>query len=143
MFGVVQGCVVANDNRVQALNVRISKRNEGSPPFVFSPRPVATKYVMPLVDERPASVPIRASSAGYMGVVDVESELKNINFALQDNPVLAYVPSSASDLYETEVPSTPYRQPHPFLFSSVVGPEKHYSKTKKLFYNTRETGANA
>tara|TARA_B100001027_G_scaffold82324_1_gene56422 strand:- start:415 stop:864 length:450 start_codon:yes stop_codon:yes gene_type:complete len=41
---------------------------------------------------------------GYVSSVDVESSLKNINFALQNSPYSEYVPSSRSMLYSKDNP---------------------------------------
>jgi hypothetical protein len=56
--------------------------------------------------------------------VDLESSLKNITFALQRDSRAAYIPSSASDLYNQAALKSSTTdvgpQPHPYLFASVV-----------------------
>lgn len=123
-------------DRVEQLNQRLYARNVASskPPMVFSPRPVQTKYVkQPIVDSHAApTVAIRAlgapveflpgDGAPFNGFsVDVESSLKNIEFALQKHPLAVYVPESTSTLYAIEPPRPqPLKQPHPLLFAHVV-----------------------
>jgi hypothetical protein len=144
MFGVVKGLYTASDDRVDELNQRIAARNDApAPPFVFSPRPVPTKYcVMPIMGEVPPSeVPIKYAPApnaaflGYMGNVDTESTLRNITFALQQDPRATYIPSTASDLYQVDVPAVPVAQPHKLLFASVAGRAKPTAPTPQIFYN--------
>jgi hypothetical protein len=143
--------------RIEELNERIYARNipSGKPPMVFSPRPVQTKYSkQPIMDVHIASsVPIKplgrpveflpADSAPFNGfMVDVESSLKNIDFALQNHPRAVYVPQSASSLYQIAPPaSQPLKQPYPQLFAKVVscasGVPSHLTPTRQVFHNVR------
>ena len=127
-------------DRIEELNNRIASRVYASEPpsILFSPRPTPTKYVkMPVVNDpvpsttklesRAAQVsflPTDARGPGVLDLVDIESTLKNMDFALQCNNRAVYVPSSKSDLYN--YPSIKSRnktlpvQPHPYLFAHVV-----------------------
>lgn len=144
-------------SRVEELNTRIYARNvpSGKPPMVFSPRPAQTKYSkQPIMDVHVASsVPIReigqpvaflpGDSAPFNGFkVDVESSLKNIDFALQNHPMAVYVPESKSSLYECPpLPSQPVKQPYPQLFSKVVtshsGVPANVTPMRQVFNNVR------
>lgn len=141
--------------RVEELNARLYSRNvpSGSPPMVFSPRPVQTKYTnQPILDVHVApTVPIRGIGApvflpgdsapfnGFTDNIDVDSALKNINFALQKHPMAVYVPESASDLYKTAPPRPQQvQQPHPMLFASVVAPPTRAPPpSPQIFNNVR------
>ena len=143
--------------RIEELNERIYARNipSGKPPMVFSPRPVQTKYSkQPIMDVHIASsAPIKplgrpveflpGDSAPFNGFrVDVESSLKNIDFALQECPMAVYMPESASSLYTIEPPkSQSVKQPYPQLFSRVVtcnsGVPDNVTPTRQVFNNVR------
>lgn len=144
MFGVVKGLYTTSDDRVDQLNQRIAARNDApTPAFVFSPRPVPTKYsVMPIMAEVPPSqtaikyAPAPPSSfLGFMGNVDTESTLRNIHYALQKDPRATYIPSTVSDLYQVEIPAAPVSQPHKLLFASVAASSKPMPSTPQIFYN--------
>lgn len=145
--------------RVEELNYRIASRIEASskPMFLFSPRPVPTKYVkMPVVhDTAPSKVklegnsqqvaflPTDAKGPGALDLVDLESTLKNMDFALQRSGRAVYVPGSQSDLYRdpsTKTKAT-VRQPHPQLFTHVVssnnGIPPHVQPATAAFNNVR------
>ena len=135
-------------SRVEELNERIRSRNIGdTPPFYFSPRPVATKYTtMPVVDERVTStVPIRcgpvfdvsshflpgtsAPICGKLDKIDIETDL----YRPKD-----YVPDSSSSLYKKSIPSTESMQPFPLLFASVRTNQNGIRSTipdKRFFQN--------
>jgi hypothetical protein len=136
--------------RVEELNARLYSRNvpSSAPPMVFSPRPVQTKYCkQPILDVHVApSVPIRNSGpvaflpgdgAPFSGFdVDVDSTLRNIDFALQRHPMAVYVPQSASDLYNSAAPRPqPVQQPHPMLFASVVAAPRAGPPASPLVFN--------
>ena len=141
--------------RVEELNARLYSRNvpSGAPPMVFSPRPVQTKYTkQPILDVYVTpSVPIRgigppvflpgdsAPFNGFTDNIDVDSNLKNINFALQRHPMAVYVPESASDLYNNQPPrAQQVQQPHPMLFASVVArPAKGPQPAPLIFNNVK------
>jgi hypothetical protein len=125
-------------DRIEELNVRIYSRTHAStqPSILFSPRPVATKYVkFPVVDDPvPSTVklearaprvdflPTDAKGPGALTMVDVESTLRSMDFALQRNGRAVYVPASKSGLYQdpSTKSSVKVRQPHPNLFAHVV-----------------------
>ena len=59
-----------------------------------------------------------APTSGFTRSVDVETTLRNQTFALQHGASQSvYVPSSASELYNVSVVSSPSVQPHPDLFA--------------------------
>ena len=139
MFGVIKGCCIKDDHRVENLNKRISDRNIPSAelPPSYSIRPVSTKYAtMPILDQRKqATIPAnncqsfsvgttfnpgnaQAPWVGYASKVHTESALRNQFFALQSADQGVYVPSSNSDLYKVEVSSRPMNQPFPGLFKT-------------------------
>jgi hypothetical protein len=145
-------------DRVEELNARIYDRfvPSGAPQMVFSPRPVQTKYAkQPVMDEHKPSIPIQrgavvrflpSSGVGPIGqyCVDTESTLKggNLFYALQKDARAAYIPGSASDLYNAPDTnsSQPVPQPHPRLFSHVVAspsPAPNVELPTQIFYNTR------
>jgi len=126
-------------SRTDELNCRILERNEpqSALPPNFSPRPVLSKYArFPMLDARmPSSVPITSNFnysaasnftppimktgpvSGFINNVNVESELRNQNYALQRGAGQnVYIPSSESDLYKVTVSSKPSIQPYPGLF---------------------------
>jgi hypothetical protein len=126
-------------DRIEELNQRIFSRVQTSntPSILFSPRPVPTKYVrMPIViDPTPPKtslelrdryvdfLPTDSKGPGALDFVDVESTLKNMDFALQRDGRAQYVPSSQSSLYKP--PQNNHRgpsiqQPYPNLFAHVV-----------------------
>jgi hypothetical protein len=146
-------------DRVEELNQRIFSRMKasGEPAVLFSPRPVPTKYVHPfpvVVDPAPPTVKLRnlskevaflptdCKAPGATDWVDLESTLKNMDFALQKNDRAVYVPSSKSDLYlKPTTKTTPVRQTHPLLFAHVVTPNSgipaNVQQSNKLFHNVR------
>lgn len=133
-------------SRVEEINQRISERIKGdNPQFLFSPRPVSTKYtLMPVIDERTypketiKTKPVfdtsrhflPGSSAPISGKIDqIDTETKLIR-------PKDYTPSPTSDLYETVIPVTPSAQPFPLLFSHVrMKPNTTAYPEKQLFYN--------
>jgi len=137
--GVMEGGYYScNVERYQVLNDRIANRNIPSEYLQssFSSRPVSTKYSkLPIVDQyKQANVPLvkaqpynigttfnpgnaEAPWSGYASNVDVETILRNQVFALQKGDKSAYVPSSKSDLYNTEVVGRQEQQTFPGLFS--------------------------
>lgn len=138
-------------DRVDELNMRISSRNDASstPGMTFSPRPVNTKYMLfPMVDAvQPTSIPIKtrqsvnflpASSAPFRDFnIEVESNLRNIRYALQADDRAIYVPSSSSDLYVNKVPKTKIIQTHPLLFVHAVSSVQHNKVKEQIFNNVR------
>ena len=146
-------------DRIEELNQRISSRVYASdtPSLLFSPRPTPTKYVkMPVVlDPVPPKVklepraqhvgflPTDAKGPGALDLVDLESTLKNMDFALQRNGRSLYVPSSKSDLYREVSTKTAaqVRQPHTNLFTHVVstnsGIPSNLSPANNIFNNVR------
>ena len=141
MFGVVNGFYLRNDEITDSINARLAERGGVymSVPYLYSPRPVSTKFVVfPVVDTPVSATAIKPGPRDpYMQNIDTESTLKNIQFARQDNPMLTYIPSSTSDLYKVSVPSTNSHQPHPLLFANVISSPKHVPKTQHAFNNVR------
>jgi len=147
-------------DRVEELNQRIYSRMKasGEPAVLFSPRPLPTKYVHPfpvVSDPLPPTVKVRHNSTdvaflptnlkapGAANWVDLESTLKNMDFALQKNDRAVYVPSSRSDLYRNpnvaNKQQKQQQQPHPHLFAHVVtsntGIPPNITPSTKLFNN--------
>lgn len=138
-YGVQQGVLYGQNERVDELNQRIHSRNYSDIPLApnFDPRPIPTKYsIFPIVNRRKdASTPIyphvdhsveinfnpgtnNAPPSGYFNNIDTETILRNQTVALQhgaDQGV--YIPSINSDLYNTTVISKPVTQPFPGLFN--------------------------
>jgi len=129
------------NERVEELNQRIEERNKPDAPLepAFDIRPIPTKYArFPVTNlrrhekgERPIhplppfeptlffSPPVgnQGPLSGFK--IDSESKLQNRFFALQKNGAgmqNQYIPSSQSDLYQTQVVSGPSDQPFPGLF---------------------------
>ena len=145
-------------DRVEELNQRLYSRLQPSesPAILFSPRPVPTKYVkMPVVNDPPppsrpiesraqtvAFLPTDARGPGVLDLTDIESTLKNMDFALQKDSRAYYVPSSKSDLYKNLAPKpTAVQQPHPNLFTNVLsqntGIPPNVTLPKSIFNNVR------
>lgn len=126
--------------RTDELNARILERNEPESPLPpnFAPRPVLSKYArFPMLDSRTkATVPITPNEnysltsnftppvmktgpvSGIINNINTESELRNMNYALQKGAGQdVYVPSSDSDLYKVTISSKPSVQPFPGLFT--------------------------
>ena len=137
--------------RVEELNARIAGRFRASsaPEVTFSPRPASTKYMLfPIVyavppsqaaiASQPAVAFLPGNSAPFSGYsIDAESELRNINYALQADYRAVYVPSSQSDLYVTHVPKESGRQPHPLLFVHAVSTQPRLKVKEQIFNNVR------
>jgi hypothetical protein len=146
-------------DRIEELNTRIASRVHASeaPSVLFSPRPIPTKYVkMPIVNDpipsgtrlesrgqHIAFLPTDARGPGVLDLVDIESTLKNMDFALQRNNRAVYVPSSTSDLYQKVSTKTSVDTPqtHPRLFTHVVsndsGIPSHIKTSNSIFNNVR------
>jgi hypothetical protein len=135
--GLPEYLYYGQNERVDELNKRIESRQFPDSPLEpnFSPRPVPTKYALfPIVNRRKELkepvVPYleyngktnfnpgtqNAPPSGYINNIDIETVLRNQAFALQKSDQSVYVPSSNSDLYKVEVPSTYVEQTHPLLF---------------------------
>jgi hypothetical protein len=137
--------------RVEELNARIASRFRASsvPEVTFSPRPTSTKFVLfPMLDAVPPSrVPIHSRPAvnflpgtyapfsGYE--IQVESDLRNIGYAIQKDYRSVYVPSSDSDMYVSRIPKEPTRQTHPLLFTHVVSSHQFPKFKEQIFNNVR------
>lgn len=139
IYGLPDYLYVGQFARTDELNARILERHESQSPLPpnFTPRPVLSRYArFPIIDARmPSNVPIEPNYnyslttnftppinrngpvSGFINKVNTESELRNINHALQKGAGQdVYIPSSQSDLYKVTVPSKPSVQPHPGLF---------------------------
>lgn len=123
MENVIRGAAYCYQNRTKELSDRIYKRNVPNVPLEmnYDPRPVSTKFVQfPIVDCRlPTMVPCQRRAVyntsqmfggsstslpfnGYQNNIDTESKLKDIIFPLQSCPQAKFIPSSNSDLYNTQ-----------------------------------------
>ena len=128
MNQAIKGAYYCNQYRTTELSERIYKRNQSTIPMQmnFDPRSASTRrIVMPIIDcNRPSFEKIErrpvfntelncSSNAdslpfnGYQHNIDVESKLKNINFALQAAPQSKFIPNSKSDLYDTSYLTPP------------------------------------
>lgn len=159
LYGVQQGIIYGQNERVDELNERLYSRNIPDISLApnFDPRPVPTKYALfPLINRRKESnvrinpmvnhnVDINFNPSnrvgppqGYIVNVDVETMLRNQGIALQhgadDN---VYVPSSNSDLYKVFVPSKPSVQPHPELFNKQTYQTYNANNVHKNIGNSR------
>lgn len=136
--GVIEGVYYNNLHSNQELNQRMSERNIPSD-FLepkYSSRPVSTKYSnMSIIDQyKQVNVPLynvpvynvgkvfypgtsEGPWSGYMTNIDVETLLRNQTFALQKSDRAYYVPSTNSDLYNTQVLGSHEEQPFPGLFA--------------------------
>ena len=154
MYGVIRGLKLCNQDRVDQLNERIYGRNLPSsvPQMQFDPRPVPTKYCNPFpvtaipsphpkvpIVVRPtfdtSKVFLPGDSAPWNGFdVNKESQLRNINFALQKCPQAHYVPSTSSDMfpafsYPTVLSSNAVEPPK--LSPVVPGESVFYNDTRQ------------
>ena len=123
MYGVIRGYEVCNMERNLELDERIYSRNIPSAPLQpsFSIRPVPTKYeLMGIYDRRaPVTVPMQkfptynvsstfnpgtaqAPWSGFASHINTESELRNQFLVPQDCGQSMFIPSSTSDLYQSD-----------------------------------------
>jgi hypothetical protein len=136
--GVQQGVVIGQQSRVDELNDRIHSRHFPDRELApnFSMRPTPTKYVrFPIANIRtPGNEPIRsyiphstadnfnpgtsnAPVGTYLANVDVETQLRYQPYSVKYNTHHdIYVPSSSSDLYNTQVYGRREEDTHPLLF---------------------------
>ena len=139
IYGIPDGVLYGQNDRIDELNDRLSQRHFSDSPLEpnYDPRPVQTKRTLfPIVKnarhttEPSLQYPVYntsanfnpgnriAPTAGFRQNVDVETVLRNQTFALQRGASQSvYVPSSASELYNVSVVSSPSIQPHPDLFA--------------------------
>ena len=141
IYGLQQGIIYGQNDRVDELNTRIQSRHYPDAPLEpnFSPRKISTKYsLFPVLSNHPVSTEIQipkfshnvstnfnpgtrnAPPLGYVNNIDVETILRNQTTALQhgaDQGV--YIPSSNSSLYNVSTPasSTSGEQLFPDLFT--------------------------
>lgn len=135
------------------INNRMEKRNYSDTPLNpnYNPRPISTKYTHLQVYQgrKPAHETLLkypefetqnnfypgsqdAPFAGYSNNVDLETILRNQTSKLQHGAEqAAYIPSSNSDLYRTQmaIESQPMQQPHPNLFK-----QEKYAPTNNNFH---------
>jgi len=139
MSNVHQGLYLGQYDRTEELNERLMDRNIPSALLKpnYDPRPMGTKRVRfptnqpPMceggeryyLEYEPEKVfyggDSKAPVDGFMRNLSKETDLRNQTRVLQRNdPLSTYIPSSASDLYNTTVPisMTEAPQPHPELF---------------------------
>jgi hypothetical protein len=131
----------SNLNKNEEFSERMFNRNIPSSNIdvQFSMRPISTKYtLMPVIDQyKQSNVPIIISTTynvgkvfnpgndmgpwnGYSNNVDIETLLRNQTFALQNCDQSVYVPSSTSDLYNSDNIETNQMQPYPKLFEPAM-----------------------
>ena len=137
MYGVVNGLYYCGINESEELSKRFRERNIPSAPLEarFSLRPTSTKYnFMPIVNDKvPSTTPVQCKEtynmsttfnpgtaqgpwSGFATNINVESELRNQNYALQRSEAGIYVPPSNSDMYHVQMGESNDIQPHPALF---------------------------
>lgn len=171
LLGVHEGVICGQNERLDELNLRLVDRQFPDSPLApnIDVRPVQTKYTkFSVLDKHPyskvesnkfSSYEIKnnfnpgsdkAPVSGYFSNVDLESDLRNQKYALQKGAHQnAYIPSSKSDLYKTEVVYRPSTQTHPLLFkkpsietntnnieSSNIGKNKLFNHTRTQLRNT-------
>jgi len=142
MYGVVHGVFYGQNEWVEDLNTRISKRNyaDHALPPNFSPMPVQTRFVkFPALDiyrkpivqiegnydyglETNFTPPLMSVGpvSGFLNRVNTESNLRNQYFALQKGAGQGvYIPDKNSDLYRVYLPYTEGEQTHPLLFENM------------------------
>jgi len=134
----------SNMQIIETSNERLLNRNIPSMPMqpYLSVRPVMTKYsILPIVDPRAVpKVPMQVQPtynmntmfnpgsaqspwSGYASNVNVESDLRNQIFALQRCSQSVFVPSTTSDLYQSNMPQQQQKQnqqPYPNLFKKEI-----------------------
>jgi hypothetical protein len=167
MPGVIEGVYYGQNERVDEINTRYQERQFSDSPLEpnFSPRPVPTKYaIFPMMNHRKEAkefiIPYpeyrtehifnpgtaNAPPSGYYANIDVETQLRFQNVALQrrtDQGI--YVPSSNSDLYKVSVIARPEVQPNPLLFERYdLDQSAHPNNVttdigRDLFYNHTRT----
>ena len=163
MYGVTKGVYYCNHERVEELNDRIMDRNIPSNQLQmqFDPRPVETRRVLfPGIDcHMPSNTPIQiqptfnstsqfnpgtsAPYSGYATKIDDDSKVKDIMMSNQKwCSQSRYIPSSTSDMYSVNVPTTQNIQSHPLLFKqesfSPFNPNKCNMGYKVLQNHTRQ-----
>lgn len=139
LYGVQQGILYGQNERVDELNERIMSRNTPDMTLApnFDPRPIPTKYSQfPIINRRTSGneriIPVvnhnvgfnfnpatqNAPPFGYIVNIDTETALRNQTVSLQRDTAFqgTYIPSSKSDLYNVTVVSKPSVQPFPDLF---------------------------
>ena len=131
----------SNLNKNEEFSERMFNRNIPSSniDIQFSMRPISTKYtLMPIIDQyKQSNVPIIISTTynvgkvfnpgndmgpwnGFSNNVDIETLLRNQIFSLQNCEQSVYVPSSTSDLYNSDNIETNQMQPYPKLFEPAM-----------------------
>jgi len=134
--GVVQGCLIGQQDRTDQINDRIKDRQYPDTPLRpnYDPRPISTKYShFPIIDRRVnISEPLHNYSLGTSSFspyakygttlpnVEVEMNLRNQFVSLQHGANQGvYVPSSKSDLFQIPTYSSSIigEQPFPTLYS--------------------------
>ena len=147
MYGVIDGLIRCQDERVEDLNKRIESRTRSNRKLqmLFSPRPAQTRYVkMPAIDcKKEANVfiqnmgtfspyhtftPGNAPWTGYAAAIDQDSRLKNIFFPIQKCPQREYIPASDSQLYQYQLMTQPVKMTHELLFKTDTLPLKYMNK---------------
>ena len=134
IYGLEPGILYGQNERVDELNSRALARFSSDAPLQpnLSSRSVPTKYArFPLIDRvKQAKIPIHSyldhsASTNFAPIqgqgpfsgfqVGIESDLRNQYFAIQSAPQATYIPSSSSDLYKVQVPTSSRQEVQPFL----------------------------
>jgi hypothetical protein len=122
MYGLVKGVLLCQQNRTQDLNERIYSRNipSNAVQMQYGPRAVSTKFVrLPVFDKHQESETRCHEQSiyntetmftpgnslpfnGYQSNVDIETKLRNAIFPLQGCPQARYIPSSNSDMFNSQ-----------------------------------------
>jgi len=154
-----QDSTFVRDNQI---NQDLYKRNipsEPLKPLYNLPMPISTKYqVFPSVYKKSSSIePLKSyrkysnettfytggcKAPDFHSKVDIESELRNQIYALQNAPQNTWIPNSNSGLYShTFTNSHLVQQPHEFLFKTEdfekFNPNKHNLGYQLFGNNTR------
>ena len=154
------GICIKDDNRNEEINKKFLQRMQ--PDYNLQPHlsfhPVSTKFsVLPIIDKRKQSeVPLpnyktydttqnfypgtsQPPFSGYSMNVNVESNLRNQFFALQNNPRSVYVPDSTSDLYNMYIPLNKENVPYKDLYNNqnfdYFNPNT-YNIAQQIFHNS-------
>ncbi len=146
IYGIPEGILYGQNNRVDELNDRIHSRITSDYNLApnFTPRATPTRQtLLPIIPHvRPANVYIkptpdhyvnlnfnssttRGPPSGYINNVDIETSLRNQNTVLQRGaPQGIYIPSSKSELFNVRVPASSITSAQPF---------PNISKTERIY----------
>lgn len=162
IFGVQNGIIFGQHERLDELNDRIYIRNTPDQNTILQPQfdirsvPTRNCSVFPILDLKSSArtkiinrdydteknfAPInthRGPTKRFLSNIHTESQLRNQYYALQHGADQAvYIPSSSSELYRVNVPVTmnPQQQPFSGLFE-----KKNYVTTENSYINNSNIG---